>query len=82
MVTHTHHMEQVKNECDKGELVFQAKFEDEFNKFCAKNFVEKQNISSIQVEPETNFFELVSIPKPNILEPKSITSINYILSLD
>ena len=46
MVTHTYHMEQFEDECDKNELIFQAKFEDEFNKFCKENFIEKQKISS------------------------------------
>ena len=80
MDTHTPPMEQVK--CDKDELVFQAKFEDEFNKFCEGKFVEKPKISSNQVEPKTDFVESVLVPKPNILEPKSITSTNYILSVD
>ena len=48
---HTPPREQVEVECDKDELVFQAKFEDEFNKFCEENFVEKPKISSNQVEP-------------------------------
>ena len=82
MITHTHHLEQFEDECDKDELVFQAKFMDKFNKFCEENFVEKPKISSNQVEPETDFFESVLALKPNILDPKSITSTNYILSLD
>ena len=48
--THTPPKEQVESycedECDKDELLFQAKFEDEFNKFCEENFVEKPKISS------------------------------------
>ena len=58
------------------------KFEDEFNKFCEENFIEKPKISSNQIEPETDFFESILVPKPNILEPKPITLTNYILSLD
>ena len=77
--TNTPPKEQVElyyeDECDKDELLFQAKFEDEFNKFCEESF-------SNQVEPETNFSEPVLVPKSNILEPKSITSTNYILLLD
>ena len=49
MVTHTHHMEQFEDKCDKDELVFQAKFEDEFNKFFEKNFIEKQKIHLIRL---------------------------------
>jgi len=75
--THTPLKEQVEiyceDECDKDELLFQAKFEDEFNKFCVEIF-------SNQVKPETNFTELVLVPKSNILEPKSITLTNHILS--
>ena len=33
MVTHTHHMEQFK---DDEDFEFQVKFENEFQKFCAK----------------------------------------------
>ena len=76
-------MEQFENECDKDELLFQAKFEDEFNKFYEENFVEKQpKILSNQVESETDFFEAVLVPKLNVLEPKSTILTNYILSLD
>ena len=84
--THTPPKEQVESycedECDKNEFLFQAKFEDELNKFREKNFVEKPRISSNQVGLETDIPESVLVSNPNIFEPKSITSINYILSLD
>jgi len=39
--THTHPKKQIESycedECDKGELIFQVKFENEFNKFCEEN---------------------------------------------
>ena len=42
MNTHTPLKEQVESycedACDKDELLFQAKFEDEFNKFCEESF--------------------------------------------
>ena len=37
---------------------------------------------NLTLEPKFNFFELVLVPNPIILEPKSITSSNQILLLD
>jgi len=52
--THTPHVEQVEscceNECDNDELLFQAKFEDEFCKFVEIFFVEEPKISSIKLK--------------------------------
>ena len=50
--THTPPKEKVESycedECDKDELLFQAKFEDEFNKFCEENFVRIQRFHLIR----------------------------------
>ena len=52
--THTPSLEHIeclcKDECDEDELLFQAKFEDEFRKFYENNFVEELKISSDYAE--------------------------------